>query len=98
MVIVCQAHAIAQFARVQDQDPRQNLGGHAHVRHAQRIHEHRFHRHAHGERLARAVEDGAARRRDLDLQFLLLPRQPRVVLVMDDLQRNELGQESEGSP
>ncbi len=39
--------------------------------------------------LAVAVEDGAARRRDLDRHFLARPRHPDVLPVMHDLQRNQ---------
>jgi len=92
LVIVCHAHAIAHFARIQAQNPRQQLRRHAHIRHAQWIYEHRFHRHAHSKGLARAVEDRTPRRGDLDFQLLLLPRDTRILSMMYHLEGNQLGE------
>ena len=90
------AHPVSQLSRVQAQNARQNLGRHAHVGNAQRVDEHRFHRDAHGQRLSGAVEDRPARRRDRHAQLLLLAGEPRIFLVMNHLQGDELREDQPG--
>jgi hypothetical protein len=93
-VLVGPLHLPVQVGLVQVQHQCQNLGGHPQVRNLQRVHVHRFGGNAHGQRLAVAIEDGAARSRNFQVQFLPVARQPDVLLVVQNLQREQLCENS----
>ncbi len=92
VAVVRQLHFAVQLGAVQVQLRRQNLRRHFQIRNAQRINVDGFGGRAHRQHLSVAVEQRAARSRDLDRQFLPCPGHPDIFRMVQYLERDQLSE------
>ena len=93
--LYCRGQAGTEFPGIEIKDTRKNFGCYSNIGNAKRIHTYGIHGDAHRKRLIIAVEDYAAWRSHFNLMFLLLLCLAGILVVMENLQLEQPGDDDQ---